>query len=253
MMYRPAIYAVAGLSVSVLQATAQDVVDGGTLVLDDWTYQTLYDSEALSVDFLFGQNVFDSAGEEIGNVEDLVMNDAGEVIALVAEVGGFWDIGDSHVSVPWDRVQMGDDGSVTIPVTEDNIADFDLFTTSGLPENANIADSVIENVDNEELGSGLWRASELMTDYVRVQSEQDTWVNFGYVSDLLIEDGNIVGTLVTTGSRYGPGTAAYPYWNPNMDSRYGNWSQTTRTYDLPILIGDAISQPPFETDRLQSN
>lgn len=249
MRFRQILIAFAGVSVWGLPAAAQDIVDAGTVVPEGWPDEDVYAEDAWSVDQFFGRDVMGPSGEQIGDVEDVVINDDGTVVALIAEVGGFWDIGDTHVSVPWDRVDIGQDGSVTIPLTQDTINDYDLFDTSGLPEGADFSGEVVEGVDDEELGTGLWRASDLMSDYVRVVGEDATWVNFGYVSDLIVLDGTIDATIVSTTARYGPGTYAYPYRRAPANG-YGMWRPAASTYDLPILEGDATLLPEFDGDRL---
>ena len=37
---------------------------------------------------------------QIGEIEDIVLDQSGQMVGLVAEVGGFLDIGDKHVMVP---------------------------------------------------------------------------------------------------------------------------------------------------------
>lgn len=243
---------VAGISFSVVAADAQNVVDAGEIVFDNWSYDTLYASDAWSVDELFGRDVMGGAGERIGDVEDLVLNDTGEIFALIVEVGGFWDIGDTHVSVPWERVEVGEDGSVSVPVTQENLSDFDLFASSGLPEDANVVVNVVEGVDDEELGSGLWRASDLMGDYVRVLSEDDVWLNFGYVSDLMIEDAAISATIVSMAGRFGQGDYAYPYRRPSGE-KYGIWQPRASTQDIPLLVDDVTSSSQFDKEQMQPN
>lgn len=251
MTMKHSLCALAGLSFSVVPALAQNVVDAGKIVLENWSYETLYQSNAMSVEDLFGREVKGSDGDRVGDVEDLVLNDAGEVIALIAEVGGFWDIGDTHVSVPWDMVEIGADGSVSTPINRDNVALFDLFSSSGLPEDADVGSEIVQGVDDKGLGFGLWRASDLMGDYVRVQGENGRWVNFGYVSDLMIDEGAIAATLVSTTAQYGPGTYAYPYRRGPAEL-YGAWGRGVSTYDLPILVGDAVSLPEFDAERMRS-
>lgn len=252
MMKRKALMAIAGMSCSAAPAAAQDVVDAGTIIPENWSYEALYESEAWSVDALFGTDVVGSDGTRIGDVEDLVLNADGELVALIAEVGGFWDIGDTHVSVPWQRVQLDGGGPVTIPVTAENVAEFDLFSSSPLPDDADPAAEIVEGVDDEALVMALWRASDLIGDYVRVQSDAETWLEFGYVSDLLIGDGRIAATLVSTTARYGPGTYAYPYRGGPAEG-YGVWFPNATTQDLPILVGEATSLPAFDRDQMNTD
>lgn len=252
MLKRKTLVAIAGASLAAWPAAAQQSVDAGTIVFENWNYDELYSSTAWSVDEFFEREVADSAGEEIGDVEDLVLNDDGDIVALIAEVGGFWDIGDTHVSVPWEMVDVGSGGMVGVPVTEENIADFDIFSSAPLPLDAGVDDQIVEGVDDEYLGMGLWRASDLIGDYVRIQGEDRAWVNFGYVSDLLIDEGSVSATLVSTAAGYGRGTYAYPYRGGTAQG-YGLWRPDAVAQDLPVLVGDATSLPWFDEDRMQSN
>ena len=51
-----------------------------------WDADTMY--EEVSADW-----------NQIGEIEDIVLNHSGEVVGIVAEVGGFLDIGDKHVMI----------------------------------------------------------------------------------------------------------------------------------------------------------
>ncbi|KIT16100.1 PRC-barrel domain-containing protein [Jannaschia aquimarina] len=42
----------------------------------------------------------------IGEIEDIVLNESGQMIGIVAEVGGFLDIGDKHVMIPVEDLQL---------------------------------------------------------------------------------------------------------------------------------------------------
>jgi hypothetical protein len=43
---------------------------------------------------------------EIGEIEDLVLDRSGQIIGIVAEVGGFLDIGDKHVVIEVDDLNL---------------------------------------------------------------------------------------------------------------------------------------------------
>lgn len=45
---------------------------------------------------------------------------------MVAEVGGFWDIGDTHVAVPWAQVDVQSYDRIVVPVTEETVDDYQL-------------------------------------------------------------------------------------------------------------------------------
>lgn len=43
---------------------------------------------------------------QIGTIEDIVLNHSGEVVGIVAEIGGFLDIGDKHVMLNVDDLNL---------------------------------------------------------------------------------------------------------------------------------------------------
>lgn len=43
---------------------------------------------------------------DIGEIEDIILDRSGQVVGVVAEVGGFLDIGDKHVLIPMEDVRF---------------------------------------------------------------------------------------------------------------------------------------------------
>lgn len=43
---------------------------------------------------------------DIGEIEDIILDRDGQMIGIVAEVGGFLDIGDKHVLIPVDDIRL---------------------------------------------------------------------------------------------------------------------------------------------------
>lgn len=241
--------------------SASNVDVGEIISLGEWDTETLYQS-GWSAEALFDREVFGENGEEIGDVEDLIVGSNGELLALVAEVGGLWDIGDTHVSVPWDQVVIGDDGAVAIPVTEDNVDDFSVLNE---PTQQQVSENVVSNLDDEELGPRAWRASELIGDIARIRGDnagqqaepaQDNaaapmnrrmpYQGYGYVNDLIFNDGKIVAAVVDRDAGYGTrGRYAYPFYG------YGyGWAPGNRYYDMPYNRDEATAIEPFNEDRL---
>jgi sporulation protein YlmC with PRC-barrel domain len=71
-----------------------------------------------SVERLLDFDAYGSNGEDIGGVENVLFDTDGQILSIIAEVGGFLDIGDTHVNVPWSEVQVDPAAErVTIPVT----------------------------------------------------------------------------------------------------------------------------------------
>jgi sporulation protein YlmC with PRC-barrel domain len=59
---------------------------------------------------LIGKTVINSAGENIGEIEDLVIDDQKVVMAVVS-VGGFLGIGEKHVAVPLEQLKLSEDNA----------------------------------------------------------------------------------------------------------------------------------------------
>ena len=57
-------------------------------------------------DDLEDENIYGANNEEIGEIEDFVMNADGSVAAVVVEVGGFLGIGEKDVLVNWNALQI---------------------------------------------------------------------------------------------------------------------------------------------------
>jgi hypothetical protein len=55
---------------------------------------------------LVGADVRNAQNEDIGNVEDIVVDKNGRIKGVVVGVGGFLGIGEKHVALAWDELQM---------------------------------------------------------------------------------------------------------------------------------------------------
>lgn len=256
-MLRPTLATLVLMSASTVVAPAQDAtpqqmqtetagraVDAGRIVLSDWDYAELYES-ATSVREMFGTPVYGANGEEIGDIEDLVINSDGHVVAAISEVGGFLDIGDTHVAIAWDQVTRNRDG-FSIPVTEDTVDDFDIFSFADL---SRAGQDVVSGVDNTPLGPRNWRASRFIGNYVRILGDSGARVNYGLVEDLLISDGSISATVVSATGAAGRGYFAYPY-RPYAPGYGRAWQPDNEVVDLPYIEGDVRSLERFDYERL---
>jgi uncharacterized protein YrrD len=71
----------------------------------------------------------DSNWTEIGAIEDLVLSRSGKLSGVVAEVGGFLDIGDKHVLLPINDVKLVPSEDMTYSIvtrfTEDDLEDLE--------------------------------------------------------------------------------------------------------------------------------
>lgn len=91
------------------------IKEGRQKAAGDWAAEELLD-----------MNVIGKEGKEIGSVENLLINEQGQIVAVIAQMGGVLDIGDTHVAVSWKEVSIKN-GKVRAPITKDNAADYSIF------------------------------------------------------------------------------------------------------------------------------
>jgi sporulation protein YlmC with PRC-barrel domain len=98
-----------------------DAVTAEIISLPEWQVDRAF-LEGTSVDDLIGMDVLGPEGEDIGQLENVIFDENGKVLSVVAEVGGLWELDDTHVSIPWSSVEVTADG-VGVPITEDTCSD----------------------------------------------------------------------------------------------------------------------------------
>jgi hypothetical protein len=98
-----------------------------------------------------GTDVYNTAGEHLGHVEDVMLDkESGEVAYAVMGFGGFLGIGEKYHPLPWSLLTYDvDQGGYVVPLTRDQLR--------GAP-----------NYDRSEIGADdrLWRES--VYDYYKV-------------------------------------------------------------------------------------
>lgn len=232
-----------GSAVAAAPALAQEAFD-----LENWDYDTVYDG--WSAERLMDEaDVHGTNGEEIGSIENLLLDDSGRVVAVIAQVGGFLDIGDTHLAAPWDEVAF-DGEDVTVPVTEDNIERYSIFADE-LFTRRDVGS--LQSVDDDLVTSfSFWKATDLIDDYAVLE----TGAGYGYINDLVFgNDGMLQAVVVDVdyGRRgAGAGYYAYPWygygydgyaWEPGLDSYVlpfdeDEISDFTLAFDYGELNGD---------------
>ncbi|MGH6959077.1 MAG: PRC-barrel domain-containing protein [Dongiaceae bacterium] len=60
----------------------------------------------LRADKLIGMTVYNSAGEEVGKVDDILLDKEGKVSGVVLDVGGFLGLGGKSVGIAWKEVSV---------------------------------------------------------------------------------------------------------------------------------------------------
>lgn len=227
--------------------TAAPLSDAEVINLNEWRYDELYTQGWRAEDF-WAAEVYGPAGEEIGDVENLIIGQDGKILSIIAEVGGLWDIGDTHVNVPWDQVEIAPGlDRITIPVTEENVGDYSLFKTNLLTAEKAAGET---QVVDDDLATGMqaWKLTDLTNDYVRLRGDDaGAHANYGYVDDVIFSrDGELQAVVVRPDVGYGaPGYYAYPYYG------YGyGWVPGTPYYDLPYRQNEIGELEPFDYERM---
>jgi len=246
--------------------------------LSTWNYDDVY-ANGISIEQMIGADVYGTEGEDIGDVENVLFDMDGRILSVVAEVGGFLEIGDTHVNIPWDMVSAEDwsDG-ITIPFAEDEVetytaeasyygtdaefygADEGMFGNGAMAENeaieaertvdaGQIAEVGGDGAGTVETGPNVWRAGDLLNNTARLREGED-YANYGMVNDIIVRDGQIAAVLVASDAAYGGtgGLYGYPY------AGTAGWTRgegATGTYDMPYDRAQAEMVQPFDPAMLQ--
>jgi sporulation protein YlmC with PRC-barrel domain len=224
-------------------------------VLTDWSYDSLY-ADGWSVENMFDTTeIIGTNGEDIGDVENVIFSNDGEVLGIIAQVGGFWDIGDTHVHVPWDEVNIGETiQQAQIPVTEENVDNYDVFGDYWGSERLNTeADAgttdldvfLLSDVADDDLvaGPGIFKATDLIGSFAYLSDG----VRYGYVADIIVENG-VISAIVADTAAYGRrGYYAHPFSYRGTTPMANN-----SRYDVPYDGTEIDTIENFDYEQLQS-
>ena len=92
---------------STTTTTGTNAAMGGALIVPADRLNT---AQVMSANDYIGKTVYDQAGNNIGDVNDLIISQDGQIQAVILGVGGFLGIGEKDVAVNTNAVQMVQDG-----------------------------------------------------------------------------------------------------------------------------------------------
>jgi cytoskeletal protein RodZ len=96
---------------NVTVTTTTPSADSGTNMAStsavEGPFVTVPPSGAWRASDLEGKDVYDTTGENIGSISDVLLSEDGEVIAVLVGVGGFLGIGQKDVAVAMDALEFG--------------------------------------------------------------------------------------------------------------------------------------------------
>jgi sporulation protein YlmC with PRC-barrel domain len=101
-------------STGTMGATAQDTTGAAS---GNASYLTEQAENHISVNDFMGQPIYTADNQSIGDINDLLVEEDGGIVAAVVGVGGFLGIGEKNVAVPFENITitrvMDDDMSMT--------------------------------------------------------------------------------------------------------------------------------------------
>ena len=77
--------------------------------------------DTLGAEEIVGKAVVNQQGEEIGQIDDVVVDTSSEMQLAVIDVGGFLGVGEKSVAVSFDQLQLTDDGRVQSNLTRETL------------------------------------------------------------------------------------------------------------------------------------
>ncbi|AYC99814.1 PRC-barrel domain-containing protein [Neorhizobium sp. NCHU2750] len=77
--------------------------------MGDAAFLTQQSKDQVSANDYIGKSIYNADNESIGDVNDLILQENGGIVAAVVGVGGFLGIGEKNVALPIDKVTMARD------------------------------------------------------------------------------------------------------------------------------------------------
>lgn len=79
---------------------------------------------------LIGAEVMTDGDEDVGSISELIIDESGQVIAVVVGVGGFLGMGEKDVAIGWDDINRsgtGEDQELRVSLTRDDLGTAPMF------------------------------------------------------------------------------------------------------------------------------
>ncbi|MCW8085595.1 PRC-barrel domain-containing protein [Sabulicella glaciei] len=114
-MLKPTLAAALAISLAAPAAPAQTTASGTTSAPAAMA-QGQFRAKAI-----IDRDVRSSDGHNVGEVEDMVLDAQGRVVGVVVEVDRGIMRSDRHVMIPFDRIRMGENRRIELPMTRDEV------------------------------------------------------------------------------------------------------------------------------------
>ncbi|WP_297105529.1 PRC-barrel domain-containing protein [uncultured Devosia sp.] len=209
-------------------------------------HERLYAEGVSAARVLEATRVIGPEGDVIGDVANLVMSFEGEILSVIASVGGRWninwDIGETFVNVPWEEVTWTDAG-LEIPLEIQSVDAYPLVADNAVSARQAGADMTQVAEDVNVLRA--FKVTELIGDYARLQSNDYV----GYVSDILFDRSGNLRAVYVVPDPDSPitGGTAYPFVQGA-----GTFDPSTSYYDIGFTENEAVLFDQFDLQQLES-
>lgn len=196
----------------------------------DWKYDVLYERGVSFRNFTDDAELVGAAGNDIGDIEDVLVGLDGKLKAILADVGGVFGLGATRVAIPMAQVRMPSKERIEVPITEAQANDLPLAGTLGLDE---MNRGPVRMADNPAY-TGLWKLSDFL--------DQDAFfadrTRYGDIYDFILapDQGEILAVVVDRGGYY-----AYPFAGLDI---------ATATYVVPYTTAETAGMTTFDYDLL---
>ena len=91
---------------AMAQSMNPPAAPGATMPMTSAKIMTTLPSGASTVTNYYKQNVYDTADNKIGTVDDVLVDKTGKIHAAMVGVGGFLGMGEKDVAVPFDALNL---------------------------------------------------------------------------------------------------------------------------------------------------
>lgn len=184
-------------------------------------------ANGLNARTLTGAPVFDASAEEIGTVEDVVVDAEGNVSHIIVSQGGVFGFGGKDVALPYNASTIAYDAEaqprIKLNVSEETVANAEEFDAEQLGENAHLASNL--------LGTDITLAAN-------AEGEADSADLYDV---LMTKDGNIEHAILAYGGVAGVGSkyVAVPFSDIQQAQGAGG------EYELAMSGDDIAAAPTF--------
>jgi sporulation protein YlmC with PRC-barrel domain len=128
-----------------------------------------FSADQVRASTLMGQEVLGPDQESIGEISDLVLQEDGETRAALIDVGGFLGVGEKEVAIPFDQIEVSEDGDeaiLTVALTREELEQLPAF------EQATIGEADTAATDQSQMPADQQPADQQPADMAAAPADQ---------------------------------------------------------------------------------